>query len=390
MYSGRRFSDRMVRVVALMGLTTTTVLIFSLAWSWAYFFRMTEGPERFEPLPRVVHPSVTASPLEVQYRLELPGRGEIFPALVTGHASDYWPAAILTVTNTSDRPIAQTVAAEIPGWSRPATLNFVLPPRQSRKLELSPDLLPRALENAEIRRAELQVSVALPGAAAPAYTQSRPVLIHPAGDLYWGQRFANAQLIARWVTPHDPSVLKLVAQARRFAANGRLGGYNPPVDARAQAKAVFEALRGSGISYVSSIFTFGSFTGEAQRVRLPRETLALNSANCIDVSVAFASAMENVGLAPVIVIIPGHAFTGVRMAPNAREILYLDLTVLPKGSFERAAQRAQYWLKKSKPEEVLMVDVSAARSLGIYPLPSAPETPVLSADEGREGSPARR
>ena len=377
MYSGRRFTDRMVRVVAVGGLTTTGVLVCALAWSWAYFFRMTEGAARFEPLPRVVRAGAGASPLEVEYKLELPGRGEIFPALASerGRVSDYWPAAVLTISNTSDRPVAQAVTAEIPGWSRVAREEMVIAPRQTRKLELNPALLPAALGNGEIRNAELHVAVTGTG-DSPAFDATRPLLIHSASDLYWGQRFANAQFIARWVTPHDAAVLKLVGEARAFAANGRLGGYNPPADARAQARAVFEALRGSGISYVSSIFTFGNFTGDAQRVRLPRETLTLASANCIDVSVAFASAMENIGLAPVIVIIPGHAFTGVRLAPNARDILYLDLTVLPRGSFERAAERAQYWLKKSKPEEVLMVDVSTARSLGIYPLPDAPGTVV--------------
>lgn len=378
MYSGRRFSDRMVRVVAIAALTSSGILIFALAWSWAYFFRMTEGPERFEPLPRMVRSAPNASPLQVQYKLELPGRGEIFPALASGRATDYWPAAILTITNTSDHPLLQAVSAEIPGWSRAVGDNLIVPPGQSRRLELSPPLLSRALENGEIRHAELRVTVSGPDGGS-SHSESRPVLIHSASDLYWGQRFANAQFIARWVTPHDPAVLKLVAGARRYAPREHLAGYSQPAEVRAQARAIFEALHASGISYVSSIFTFGGYTGTAQRVRLPRETLALDSANCIDVSVAFASAMENIGLDPVIVILPGHAFTGVRLAPNTRDILYLDLTVLPNGSFERAEQRAQYWMKKSKPEELLMVDVSAARALGIYPLPSAP---VLAAQDG--------
>ena len=79
--------------------------------------------------------------------------------------------------------------------------------------------------------------------------------------------------------------------------------------------------------------------------------------------------MENLGLQPVIVIVPGHAFTGVRLAPNSQEVLYLDLTVLPGGSFNEAVGRAQGWMKKTSPAEVLTVDVGAARSLGIYPLP---------------------
>lgn len=377
----RRASDRTNRVLAVAGLATTAALLLALGWSWAYFFRVVELPTRSERLPVIQPPQPPASPLEVQYRLELPGRGEIFPALATGRARDYWPVAVLTIVNTSDRPIVQRVTAEIPGWSRPAQENLVVPPRQSRKVELNPELLPRALENAELRRASLVIEAGAPVVGGPAFSQSRPVLVHSAAELYWGTKFANAQFIARWVTPHEPAVLRLVSEARRFAKNGRLGGYNPPADVRAQAQAVYKAMQRTGISYVSSIFTFGEYTSLAQRIRFPRETLALQSANCIDVSVAFAAAMENIGLKPFIVIVPGHAFTGVRLGPNARDILYLDLTVLPKGSFEAAVRRAEGWMKKTKPEQVLLVDVAAARALGIYPL-AHPE-PVQSAEAER-------
>src|SRR2546423_397471 len=176
MYSGRRFSDRMVRVVALAALPTPGVLVCWLAWSGAYFFRMAGGGARLEPLPKMVRAGVVASPLEVQYKLELPGRGEIFPALAAGRATDYWPAAVLTISNTSDRPVVQAVTAEIPGWSRPAREDLVMAPRQTRKLELNPGLLPRAFENAEIRHAGPRVSVTA-ARASPAHAPSRPLLI---------------------------------------------------------------------------------------------------------------------------------------------------------------------------------------------------------------------
>lgn len=121
-------------------------------------------------------------------------------------------------------------------------------------------------------------------------------------------------------------------------------------------------------SYVSSIFTFGNYAGEAQRIRLPKETLSLNNANCMDVSVAFASAMENLGMEPVIVIVPGHAFAGVRVGPQSPEVLYLDLTVLPKGSFHDASRRTQYWLKKTPTDQSITVEIAAARALGVYPM----------------------
>ena len=216
------------------------------------------------------------------------------------------------------------------------------------------------------------------------FAQQRPVFLHSASDLFWGNKFANAQLLARWVTPHDEAVLQLVSRAERMMPGGRLHGYNPvpriPMESqvREQAAAVFAAMKESRISYVSSIYTFGNFPGETERIRLPRETLELSNANCIDVSVAFASAMENLGMQPVIIIVPGHAFTGVRLAPDSQNILYVDLTVLPKGSFNQAISRAEAWMKKTPAAEVLTVDVGAARSLGIYPLPLPAAQPAVT------------
>jgi hypothetical protein len=155
-----------------------------------------------------------------------------------------------------------------------------------------------------------------------------------------------------------------------------------PAQVKRQAEAVFEALKRSGFCYVSSIYTFGGFTGEAQRIRLPRETLQLDSANCMDISVAFASAIENLDMDPVLVIIPGHAFTGVRLGPQSSEVLYLDLTVLPKGTFAQAEARARQWLKKTNPNEVLTIDVASARKMGIYPLPTegSPADPSVATE----------
>lgn len=83
---------------------------------------------------------------------------------------------------------------------------------------------------------------------------------------------------------------------------------------------------------------------------------------------AFASALENLGLQPLVVIVPGHAFAGVRLERNSDRVLYLDLTALPNGSFEAAGARARGWLDKTPKEQALVVDVAAARTLGVYPL----------------------
>jgi hypothetical protein len=373
------------RVLAWVFLATTIGLGGALVWTWIFVTRLALRPLPDPPLPaRMQISSRPASPLQIQYQLNMPGRGEIFPALNGAQAADYWPVAVLSVANTSSKAVLQIITAEVRDWSAQLRQTAVIGPHEVRTFNLDPELLARAYENGEIHPATLVVEVEDP-ATGHTFAQQRPVLIHSASDLFWGRKFANAQLLARWVTPHDDKVLQLVSHAERLIRGGKMRGYNLVAgvrledQVRAQAMAVFQAMRRSGISYVSSIYTFGNYPGETQRIRLPRETLALSNANCIDVSVAFASALENLGMKPVIVIVPGHAFTGVRLGPNSQDILYLDLTVLPRGTFAAAISRAQAWLKKTPQSEVLTVDIGAARSLGVYPIPVAVGKPSLTA-----------
>jgi len=379
---------RVARALAWLFFLTTLGLAGTLAWGWMFVSRLALRPLPEPALPtKLQNNPGPASPLQIQYQLNMPGRGEIFPALAGAQAADYWPLATLSIANTATKPVLQIITAQVPGWSGQLRQTAVVGPHEVRTFNLDPELLARAYDNGEMRSATLSVEVEDP-ATGRTFAQQRPVLLHSASDLFWGRKFANAQLLARWVTPHDDRVLQLVASAERLLPGGRMRGYNvvPGVklenQVRAQAQAVFQAMRRSRINYVTSIYTFGNYPGETQRIRLPRETLELSNANCIDVSVAFASAMENLGLKPVIVIVPGHAFTGVRLGPNSQEILYLDLTVLPRGTFAAAAARAQAWLRKFPADQVLTVDIGAARSLGVYPMPLAANKGPLTAAAG--------
>jgi hypothetical protein len=390
-------SPRTANWLARIFLLATIALGATLGIGWMKIRRMMlalpPDPPRIDQ--RQTAPSRPVSPLLLQYRLDVPGRGEIFPALAAASAADYWPAAILSITNTADQPALQVVRSEIAGYSRTVEHTLIIGPKQTLTVPIVPDLLPSAFSLQEIVRAPLAITVTNEDGSF-AYARTQSVLLHSGSDLYWGKQFANAQLVARWVTPHDPAVLQLVSSAHRFIANGRMPGYNInernarnlPAQVTAQAQAIFRAIQDSGFAYVSSIFTFGSVTESAQRIRLPRETLSLDSANCMDISVAFASAIENIGLQPVIVIVPGHAFAGVRLGPGSSDILYLDLTVLPRGTFEQARARAENWRKKIPAEQVLTVDVISARRMRIYPLPTpdAPTTPVQPVARSQSGS----
>jgi hypothetical protein len=236
-------SERMARTLAALFSATSLLLAAALVSTCWYTYRLLElnSPPR---LALVANPP--ASPLQVRYQLDVPGRGEIFPALAAGSPSDSWPVAVLTIANMSERVLLETVSAEIPQWSNRLTTTVVVGPRETRAVRINPELLPQAYLNTEIRRAVLEVSASSSGDSS-GYNQIRPVYLHSVSDLYWGAKFANAQFIARWVTPHDPAVIQLVASAR-----GRLSGYDLPqgnspngvaAQVHSQAQAVFQAMR---------------------------------------------------------------------------------------------------------------------------------------------------
>ncbi len=63
--------------------------------------------------------------------------------------------------------------------------------------------------------------------------------------------------------------------------------------------------------------------------------------------------------------------------------------VLPRGTFQQGLERAEHWLKKTPPSQVLMVDVAAARALRIYPIPSAERQASVALSTADEGASLR-
>src|SRR5262245_56475492 len=102
---------RLARVLAWVFSLTTIALGVSLAWSWLFFTRLALKPLPDPPLPaRMQASSGPASPLQIQYQLNMPGRGEIFPALAGAQAADYWPLAVLMLSYTATKTVIQLLA----------------------------------------------------------------------------------------------------------------------------------------------------------------------------------------------------------------------------------------------------------------------------------------
>ena len=246
---------------------------------------------------------------------------------------------------------------------------------QAHTFKFAPSFLPRFYDNHEIKAATALVEVS-DGKGRSIYQTTVPVRLRSADDIYWGSKFKYAPFIASWVTPHESEVERLLSHAKEYAPFRRLPGYEPWKKAAEQeqstfiqAKAIYSALKHLGISYVKSSLTFGEHTDITQRVRMPRESLGQSSANCIDAAVMFASMFENLAMDPIVVLVPGHAYVGVRVAKGSEHYLFIDAAMMGRSTFESAVQSAQTGLGKHTAAQITRIPIDEAREAGIYPMP---------------------
>lgn len=325
-----------------------------------------EGPMSFPRLPI--------------YRIEAGLDGEIFPAFAnyaslqkTGERT--FGAVAVTISNTTGELIRERIRVEIPGWSDAEIQTLDLEAGAKRTLYFAPSFLPRLYQNHEIVAATAAFSVTdLAGRSL--YSVTVPVRLRSSEDMYWGQGFKYAPFIASWVTPHNPEVESALSRAKELIPDRRLPGYEAwknfsqqEQETYREARAIFTALKGAGLSYVKSSATLGGHQDVSERVRMPYVSLEHSSANCIDAVVLYASLFENLSMDAKVVIVPGHAYVGVRVAPGSPRFLMIDAALTGRASFEAAVDSARRGLSRRDGADVTQVLIPEARASGIYPMP---------------------
>ncbi len=196
----------------------------------------------------------------------------------------------------------------------------------------------------ELTRATLHVEIDdLDGRAErhssfPVWLLARTSACYGVEDPAGGSRIDLRPHFAAWVTPNSPAVTAVLRLAADFHPDHRLVGYQGnPGGVAAQVKAVFDALKAQQIVYVHSVLSFGAGPGESvQRLRLPRESLANRSANCLDGTVLMASILEAASLNPGLVLIPRHAFLAWEKWRDSGDWDYLETTMIGTHDFEAA------------------------------------------------------
>jgi hypothetical protein len=83
----------------------------------------------------------------------------------------------------------------------------------------------------------------------------------------------------------------------------------------------------------------------------------------------YASLFENLGLDPVVILVPGHAYVAVREAAHSDNYLYIETSITGRATFETAVLSAGRAISRFRPEQVLRISIAQARQQGIYPMP---------------------
>ena len=342
-------------------------------------------------------PGAAASTRGFDWEIDVTPAGELFAALELSHATtnDNDPRGdgngLVSIRLHGERlPRSVQVELRTEGLRAPARLRFEHDADERRgRLDLKPRLdwdpqVLRALRAPRVQR--LEVTLAADGVVQ---SRSLAVRLHPLEEAPYYVREGRERVDLGWifagyVDPYDAVVDEVLALARRVQPgfDNAVARRDAAIDLR-RVGAVWAALEAHGLRYDDRDPALGRGPVVwSQRVRVPQATWRDRRANCIDSSVLIASVLERIGLEPLVVLVPGHAFVGYRNADGSAE--YLETTLLGAragavDSFERAraAGRARWRRAAAKLDgrhapEYAIVDVRKARRIGILPFPTSP------------------
>ena len=241
-----------------------------------------------------------------------------------------------TIQNDNNKSYTFQVYASIGTYTAAASKTVVVPAHSLKKVALTPVLAAddfKTITELTTSQYTLEVDCAISGTPQIVHQETPKVFLTAHDVVNWN--LPNE--IAGWVTPHDPAVEALIDSAKTYHPDRALVGYQGTGDhdsiVAAQARAIYDALQKDfNITYVNSAT---SFMG-GQRVLFPADALSGGHANCIDGTVLFASALENIGIQPVIVLLPAHAFVGWRTWSGSDTLDFLETTMIGSDSFDSA------------------------------------------------------
>lgn len=295
---------------------------------------------------------------------------------VMPQANDF---ASVTLQNDGTEDAAGVrVEVGVEGYASPAVQTVKVPAGKAVTVALTPAFNDKIYGLQEQTPANVDVKVT-DGQGKPVFEKTKRVTLLSKDDMVWGidSDYDLAFGVATFVTPHDSqkAIDRLLSAAAEKAPGRALGGYQGDSSTQFgrqkavedQARAIYDAVHDAGVKYVNAPVSFGR---NDQRVKFPSASLADKSGNCIEGTLLFASAFESLGMRPVVILVPGHAFVGVRLWDNDDTILPIETTMVGTDPYKAAVTTAIGELNQYLSQgQATIVDIAVLRQLGVTPAP---------------------
>ncbi|MBC2605099.1 hypothetical protein [Pelagicoccus albus] len=133
----------------------------------------------------------------------------------------------------------------------------------------------------------------------------------------WADIRSNAVLFPCFVTPNDPLIRYYTQVVQQKVMKGDDAGVvDRPKEAVRFLKKLYEATLMTSMVYGGSggiPKEYDDVSSNSQEFRLPREVITGNTGQCAELSMLYASVCSAAGLDPVLYIVPGHMYPGVKI-----------------------------------------------------------------------------
>ncbi|ABR56579.1 hypothetical protein Maeo_1001 [Methanococcus aeolicus Nankai-3] len=301
------------------------------------------------------------------------------------------PDITYNITNNGKNPIIIRLTSEYQGYSNKAITTEIIMPNETDEINQTIPLIKDRIKQIKTKtKFNLHYIIEYNdnGEWKTYDEQTEMIDIYPMDTMVWaikdseGNEVPIYEYVTVFITPKDDAIMELLGIAKEYHPERSLAGYQYSGDdlegwreyTDLQVKAIYDALKyGYGVSYVNTPTAYGKDT--VQKVKLPKETLATSSGNCIDGAVLFASAIEALGMHPYIIVIPGHAFVAWDVDGSGNYIEALETTMVGNYDFEDALNRGnkellENWdaLTDDDPWNGQLINVKEGRELGILPM----------------------
>lgn len=226
-------------------------------------------------------------------------------------------------------------------------------------------------------------------------------LLFQNGETQYDTSFA----FACYVNEQHPFIDKLLREALDRGVVKNFIGYQgkTEVSVLTQVYAIWDVLVARDVRYSSITKTAAeSDLVFGQNVRLLEDTINNQQANCVDGSVLLVSILRKIGIEAELVLVPGHCYIRFYLDPKFTKFVALETTLMGvevsedqnedgflEGTIDESLQDQYSWpsfveairegkknfdaakeqLESKAENGYQIVDISAARKLGVLPIP---------------------